>query len=299
MAGSYRGGEQLGTVQVDRGDLDPAVVRAALRDPQRWVVRYLPVTGSSNADLARAATGREEPPAPSGTVLITDEQLAGRGRLGRTWHAPRGSSLMLSVLLRPAPVPMAARGWVGGLFALAVRTAIRRSCGLPAELKWPNDVLIGGRKCAGILAEVAGDAVVVGAGINVSLTAAELAAAAGPAGTPGTSLLLAADGARLPGRAELAAVVLDGFGELTDRWYAAGGDLTAAGLLTEYRSALATLGSPVRVELPDGRALVGTATDVAADGGLLVRDAGGMQHKYSAADVVHLRPAAQQGSGDG
>jgi BirA family biotin operon repressor/biotin-[acetyl-CoA-carboxylase] ligase len=285
------------TLHDRRADIEPAAVRAALLDPGRWDVRYVPVTGSTNADLAALAGTVDDQPA-DGTVLITDEQRAGRGRLGRTWHAPRGSSLMMSVLLWPTEVPLPRRGWVGALFALAIRTAIRRSCGLPAELKWPNDVLIDGRKCAGILAEVAGDAVVVGAGINVSLTADELAEAAGATGTPGTSLALAGDG-RPPDRAGLAAAVLNGFAGLLDSWYAAGGEMEAAGLLPRYRAALSTVGASVRVQLPTGEAVLGTATDVAADGRLLVRDAGGMQHSFSAADVVHLRPAQAHRAGHG
>lgn len=278
-----------------RGAIDPAAVVAALQRPQRWSIGYVPVTGSSNADLAAAAHGSNgSPPSADGTVLITDEQLSGRGRLGRRWHAPAGSSLMMSVLLRPAPVPMARRGWIGGLLALAAATAIRQSCGLRAGLKWPNDILVGGRKCAGILAEVAGDAVVVGIGINVSLDAGELLAAAG-GGTPGTSLLLAGGG-QPPDRALLAAAVLDTLGALLHRWYTAGGDMAAAGLLDDYRAVLDTLGAAVRVELPDGTAVIGTATDVAADGALLVRDAEGTQHKYSAADVVHLRPGTSEGN---
>ncbi len=267
-----------------RAPIDLAVVRAAMSDPDRWTLQHCVVTGSSNADLVAAAADAAE-----GTVLITEEQTAGRGRLGRSWQAPRGSSVMISILLRP-PVPAGRRSWLGALLGLALVTAIRRCTGLPAELKWPNDVLIAGRKCAGILAEAIGDAVIVGTGLNVTLSADELPA--DPGATPATSLLLAAGGRpTVPDRAELVAALLDSYGELYDRWRAAAGDMSAAGLLTEYRNRCATLDSAVRVDLPDGAAVIGTATDVADDGALLVRDEAGRLFRFAAADVRHLRPA--------
>lgn len=266
-----------------RAPIDLAVVRAAMTDPNRWTLQHCIVTGSSNADLAAAAAD-----AVDGTVLIIEEQTAGRGRLGRSWQAPRGSSVMISILLRPA-VPAGRRGWLGALLGLALVTAIRRCTGLPAELKWPNDVLITGRKCAGILAEAVGDAVIVGTGVNVTLTADELPAA--PGATPATSLLLAAGGRiDVSDRAGLAAALLDAYGTLYDRWRTAAGDMTAGGLLAEYRKRCATLHSAVRVDLPDGRSVTGTAIDVADDGALVVRDGAGRLHRFSAADVRHLRP---------
>lgn len=252
--------------------------------PDRWTLQHRIVTGSSNADLAAVAAD-----APDGAVLIAEEQTAGRGRLGRSWQAPRGSSVLISILLRP-PVPVGRRGWLGALLGLALVAAIRRCTGLPAELKWPNDVLIADHKCAGILAEVVGDAVIVGTGVNVTLTADELPLA--PGATPATSLLLAAGGRiDVSDRAGLAAALLDDYGTRYDRWRAAAGDMTAAGLLAEYRNRCATLHSAVRVDLPDGRLVTGLATDVADDGALMVRDGSGRLHRFAAADVRHLRPA--------
>lgn len=271
-------------VDQSRDPIDPAAVQAALGRADGWTVLHTDVTGSSNADLAlAAATG-----AADRTVLIAEEQTAGRGRLGRSWHAPRGSSLMISVLLRPKVSP-SRRGWVGALLGLSLVEAVQAVTGLAAELKWPNDVLIGGRKCAGILAETAGEALVVGAGLNVTLSAAELPQASGA--TPATSLYL--EGTRCTDRTHLAAALLNAFAGRLDRWYAADGDLAAAGLLREYRTHCSTLGSIVRVELPDGLRRTGTAVDVSDDGALVVRDAGGEQHRFTAADVVHLRAAAE------
>ncbi len=99
-----------------------------------------------------------------GTVVVADEQTAGIGRHGRSWHSERGTGLYVSIVLRltrPAPVMMLALG-------LAAREAIAKSSRLEPDLRWPNDVLIGGKKCAGILAQVEGDAVIAGIGINVS-----------------------------------------------------------------------------------------------------------------------------------
>ncbi len=261
-----------------RNPIDPAAVRDALGRDDGWTILHANVTGSSNADLAaQAAAG-----APTGTVLIVEEQRTGKGRLGRRWQAPKGSSLLMSILLRPDRVPPARRGWAGALLGLAIVDGLRRTASIKAHLKWPNDVLIGDQKCAGILAEAAGDALVVGAGVNVTLTTDELPR------PDVTSLLLAGNA---PDRAELAAAVLDRFGEFIDRWSTANGDMAASGLLTEYRQHCGTVGTAVRVELPSGRSARGTAIDVAVDGALVVVDELGVARRYSAADVVHLRPA--------
>ena len=118
-----------------------------------------------------------EPGAPSGFVLATDHQTAGRGRLGRTWTAPRGSSIAMSVLLRPAREP-ATWTWLPLLAGLAVADSLRAMADVPAVLKWPNDVLVDGAKICGILAErvdaPSGAACVLGLGINVHLAADEL-----------------------------------------------------------------------------------------------------------------------------
>jgi BirA family biotin operon repressor/biotin-[acetyl-CoA-carboxylase] ligase len=278
-------------VDQSRDPIDPAAVEAALGRADGWTVLHTDVTGSSNADLALAAATRA---AADRTVLITEEQTAGRGRMGRSWHAPCGSSLMISMLVRPGVSP-SRRGWVGALLGLSLIEAVRGVAGLAAELKWPNDVLIGGRKCAGILAEAAGVAVVVGAGLNVTLSAAELPKVIGA--TPATSLHL--EGARCTDRTRLAAALLDAFADRLDRWYAADGDVATAGLLHEYRTHCATLGSTVRVELPDGLRRTGTAVDVDDHGALVVRDAAGERHRFTAADVVHLRPAMAAASGRG
>ncbi len=191
-------------------------------------------TGSTNADLAEAARRGE----PGGTVLITDYQSAGRGRLGRTWTAPPGTSIAMSVLLRPVGVDPQRWTWLPLLAGLAVTEAVRRAAGLDAVLKWPNDVLLGERKLCGILAErvetSTGPACVIGMGINVALTEADL-----PVPTA-TSLALAAEQAGRPAPARTAVIleVLRELGVIVPRWLASpNDDAVARGLPGPLRHA--------------------------------------------------------------
>jgi BirA family biotin operon repressor/biotin-[acetyl-CoA-carboxylase] ligase len=269
--------------------LSAAALQAALVRPgSLWrEVHVVAETGSTNEDLL-AAAGRG---APAGTVLAAEAQNDGRGRMGRSWVSVPGASLTFSVLLRPAAVPPASRGWVPLLTGVAVTSALRAVARVDARLKWPNDVLVNGAKVAGILAEQAGDAVVVGAGINVLAGQDELPSASA------TSLALL--GASGTDRQELLAGVL---GEL-ERWYlrwthaSAGdtgngdgrnGDAELCGLRQEYLRLCSTVGIQVRVTLPGGQALTGTACDVDRSGRLVIRSAGELIC-VSAGDVEHVR----------
>ena len=214
-------------------------------------------------------------------MLVAEQQTAGRGRLGRQWVAPAGSGLLFSAAVRVDGIPAARRAWIGALLGLAVIRGIHRVAALDAALKWPNDVLLDERKVAGLLAEGVGDLVVVGAGVNVTTTAAELP-------RPDACSLVSA-GAADPDRAALLAAVLQAFDRLLHTWTAAGGEVLGTDLAVEYRGACRTLGRRVRVELPDGGELVGTAVDVAADGALVVDTDDGTRTSFTAADVVHLR----------
>ena len=113
-------------------------------------VRIVASTGSTNADLLVRG-------GPEGQVLVAEEQTAGRGRAGRTWVSQPGASLTFSALLRPASVPPSARGWLPLLTGVAVAAGVRSAAGVAVSLKWPNDVLVGDRKLAGILAEQSQD----------------------------------------------------------------------------------------------------------------------------------------------
>jgi len=246
-------------------------------------------TGSTNADLLDLATRGLEP----GAILVAEEQTAGRGRLGRSWVSPPGASLMFSVLLRPQAIPPARRGWLPLLAGIATATAVRALTGLDARLKWPNDVLVGDRKLAGILTESAGtdpaaspggagDAVVIGIGINVSTTPEELPL--GPGGLPATSLL--AEGIPVE-RDVLLVEVLRALGQWL-KTYTRIPDPQESGLLTQYQRMSATIGRGVRVELPGGVALSGMATAIDAQGQLLV-EADGSTYPIAAGDVIHVR----------
>src|SRR6266568_895308 len=141
-----------------RAPLDAARLgRAAVRPDALWrEIEVVESTGSTNADLlARALAGE-----PEGAVLAAEEQRAGRGRMGRTWTSPPRAALTFSILLKPA-VPPARRGWVPLLTSVAVAAAVTEVTGVETRLKWPNDLLTADAKLAGVLAEAAGDAVVV------------------------------------------------------------------------------------------------------------------------------------------
>ena len=152
--------------------------------------------------------------APEGAVAATDEQTAGRGRLGREWQAPVGSSLLVSVLLRP-DVPTANLPELSLVAGRAVAQALAELADLTPEVKWPNDVLLNGRKVAGILAEARDGRVVLGIGINVSQSEHELPYRPSHLAT---SLLLET-GQAVP-RADLLAAVLDRLEQEYDAWVA-------------------------------------------------------------------------------
>ena len=193
--------------------------RALLRDPGPWTsVQVVDSVGSTNAEVAaRARAGGE-----SGAVLVAESQTAGRGRLDRVWAAPARSGLTFSVLLRPAEVAAGSWGWFPLLAGVAVAGALGPLAEIDVGLKWPNDVLVGERKLAGILAERVDDALVLGVGINVSLRADEL-----PVPTA-TSLQL--EGSAVVDRMPVLLAVLRSMGRLYAEFADASGDADASGL---------------------------------------------------------------------
>jgi BirA family biotin operon repressor/biotin-[acetyl-CoA-carboxylase] ligase len=240
-------------------------------------------TTSTNDVLVASAADQ-----PEFAVVVTGSQTSGRGRLGRVWVAPPGKSLAISVLLRPVHADGRALslehfGWLPLIAGAAMAKAITAVVPGTVGLKWPNDVQIDGLKVSGLLAELtpAGNAVVLGAGVNLALAADELP-------TPvSTSLLLA--GAALEGD-ELADAVLssylDNLRSLYTDFLADGVD----GALAVITSLCTTLGQRVRVELPSGVDLHGTATGIDRSGRLEVRsDEDGALVAVAAGDVTHLR----------
>lgn len=241
-------------------------------------IKVVAETGSTNEDVLRLARHG----APAGLVLTTLAQTSGRGRQGRNWQSEPGAALMFSLLVRPWSVPQAAMGWLPLLAGVAVADAIRDVTGVQARLKWPNDVLVGDGKLAGILAEQSGGAVVVGVGLNVL---GRLDALPVP-----TATSLELHGAGDADRAELLAEILTGF----ERWYRSwtetgSGDADACGLRPEYLRLCATVGRRVNVALPGARLLTGAAIDVDTSGRLLVEPDAADVVAVSAGDVIHVR----------
>ena len=253
---------------LDRPPLSPARLRAAIGAGTAWTrLEVVAQTTSTNADLAAAAAEG----APSGYVLFAEQQAAGRGRLDRQWASPPRAGLLLSVLLRPT-APVASLPLLSLLSGVAVVEAVRGVAGVPAALKWPNDVLVGGRKLAGLLVERTTDgAVVIGIGLNVTTRLAELP------DERATSLALA--GAGSTDRETILKAVLRSLSRAYASWRS-----DPAALVPAYRSSCVSIGKQVRVELPGGETYEGIATDVDADGRLIVGD-----RAFAAGDVVHLR----------
>jgi BirA family transcriptional regulator, biotin operon repressor / biotin---[acetyl-CoA-carboxylase] ligase len=238
-----------------------------------WRVRYVVETGSTNADMIPLAESGE----PEGAVLVADHQSAGRGRLGRAWRAPPGTGLAVSLLLRPT-VPAHRWPWLPLLAGVAVVEALRVQPGTEAILKWPNDVLLGSRKLAGILVERvdgrSGPAAVVGVGLNVS-AAPDGAASLVTAGFPDVS------------RDDVLAALLEVFGARYDQWTEAGGD-PRPWLALIYRSLCDTLGREVQADVPGRRPVVGQAIDIDDDGRLVLRT-DVAEVAVGAGDVTHVR----------
>ncbi|MCX4805354.1 biotin--[acetyl-CoA-carboxylase] ligase [Streptomyces sp. NPDC058682] len=268
---------------LDRPPLNAAALqRALVTGDGLWTsVEVVASTGSTNTDLATRAAQL-----PEGAVLVAEEQSAGRGRLDRSWVAPARSGLFFSVLLKPGDaVPQERWGWLTLLAGVATATGLSRAAGVDTALKWPNDLLVTvdgeERKTGGILAERVEDGVVLGIGLNVTLTEDEL-----PVPTAG-SLALAK--ASVTDRDPLLRTVLRSLEEWYGRWRAAGGDPAASGLQETYAAGCATLGRHVRAELPGGRTLTGTAEAVDTDGRLVIRTAEDRHETVGAGDVIHLR----------
>jgi BirA family biotin operon repressor/biotin-[acetyl-CoA-carboxylase] ligase len=234
----------------------------------RWRIEEKRETGSTNADAIEAARAG----AAEGLVITAEAQTAGRGRMGRTWVSSPGAGLALSMLLRPR-APVASWGWLPLLTGVALADTVART-GVHCGLKWPNDLLIGGRKCAGILAEAAVPAVVVGIGLNIWEAPPDMAA---------TSLSLA--GAEKLDRAVLMTGLLDRFAELYDAWQTKGAEAVREG----YLRRCLTMGKRVRVALPGDSELTGEAATVDGEGRLVIRLANGDLCPIAAGDVTHVR----------
>ena len=246
-----------------------------------WTLTHFDEVPSTNAELVRLALSG----AGEGTALSADHQSAGKGRLGRNWDDVSGSSVLVSVLLRP-------RFSVNDYFATTCAMSLAaveslRALGVAASIKWPNDLLVGKEKISGILAEAGetpvGRYVVVGVGINVNQSREDLAVL----GRPATSLREATGSLLGPGERDALRI------DLLRRFRAAYEPLQVsfapafAELLRRYRAACATLESFVRVELSDGEVISGQVLDISNQGHLLV-ELDSCIRSVSAGDVEHL-----------
>ncbi|MCG7418501.1 MULTISPECIES: biotin--[acetyl-CoA-carboxylase] ligase [Microbacterium] len=243
-------------------------------------VQLVETTESTNADVV-AAVVADPAGWPHLSLLVTDDQRAGRGRLDRTWVAPAGTALAVSVVVDAGRIPVSMRGWIPLAAGAAMTGAVNarlRGHGSTAELKWPNDVLVDGGKICGILAEaVPGslDTVVVGAGVNTRMTRADLPVASA---TSFAAIGVDVDDDRL------LADYLEAFAGLLT----ALSDGEAERVHRDIEKQCATVGREVSVAMPDGTTLQGRAERLDAEGRLVVVS-GTIQTVVSAGDVVHVR----------
>jgi BirA family biotin operon repressor/biotin-[acetyl-CoA-carboxylase] ligase len=239
-------------------------------------LQHMPSTGSTNDDLKVAArAGADE-----GLVLSTDEQMAGRGRHDHRWEAPARSSLLISVLLRPTWLVPADGFYLTMLAAVACAEAIEQVIATTVDLKWPNDLQIGGLKIGGILveAELVGGTIrwaVVGIGLNVNWDPTTVPYLA----TTATSL------SAIAGRSVSRAELLQSLLERIDLHYARLQAGAQAPLVAAWRQRLVTLGRSIRA-LQAGRSITGIAEDVTATGALIIRDDTGMRHELTSGEVT-------------
>jgi BirA family biotin operon repressor/biotin-[acetyl-CoA-carboxylase] ligase len=262
-------------------DRPPALRLAQLRSAvvagsQVW--QHLDIvdrTESTNEDLRRRAIAS----ASGGQVLVAEHQVAGRGRLGREWSASDRRSLTFSVLLRPAAAPLSPWGWLPLATALAIHDALS---GLDVErvgIKWPNDILISERKVAGVLCErvdtADGVSVVVGIGLNVSMTQSDLP-------TPSATSL------GLEGATADRELVLIRILAALDLRYRTWLHTDGGELRSDYLAGSCTVGRTVSVDQPGRPTYVGTAQDVDVTGQLVVSGPDGLA-RFAAADVTHVR----------
>jgi BirA family biotin operon repressor/biotin-[acetyl-CoA-carboxylase] ligase len=266
---------------LSRPPLDVSALSAALgRHGSLWrEIQVLQQSPSTNAVVADRARGG----AQEGLIVVAEHQTAGRGRLDRVWSTPARAALTFSVLLTPDVVRTARWPWLPLLTGIAVSESLRRSTGVGCGLKWPNDVLVADQKVAGILVErietPTRPAAVIGVGLNVSTSRAELP-------VPTATSLALHDPTTLD-RSVILRDLLRTFEALYLQWLADAGD-PESGLLESYLRRCETLGRRVRVDLPTGEQVAGTAAGVDEDGRLMVSTVDGMR-VLGAGDVVHVR----------
>ncbi|CAB4632019.1 unannotated protein [freshwater metagenome] len=246
---------------------------------------YVSSTGSTNTDLIAAAAEREDL-----SVLVAGHQSAGRGRsTGRQWVAPEGSSLAISVLLRPSAQALSPTsfGWLPLLAGLAMARAVGKF--IPAaevSVKWPNDVLVAERKISGILSELLPDlsGVVIGAGINIRQSQDELPI------ENATSLAIELGKPEALSNDKILVAYLGELRALYSRFVASGGDAIASGLRDEVAERCGSIGRRVRAMMPGDQEITGNGVGLDETGRILIQPDGARElFAVSAGDIVHLR----------
>jgi BirA family biotin operon repressor/biotin-[acetyl-CoA-carboxylase] ligase len=265
---------------LDRPPLSQARLARAVQGGRWESLRVVASTPSTNADVAALLRA-----GATGVIVIAEEQTAGKGRLGRTWSAPARSSVLMTVGFVP-DLPEDAWPLLPLLAGVVTAAALDAATGLHTALKWPNDVLVGERKVAGILAERVDrpgrrPGAVVGVGVNVSVHPSEL-----PVETATSVAIEGGVADREPIVAELARGLQRALGV----WERQQGD--PAVFLPHYRQICATIGTDVALDLPGDRRQLGCAVDVDDGGRLVVRDEHGAISVWSAGDVTHVRPTS-------
>ena len=259
---------------------DGVVVELATRRIGRPLWHYASVPSTMPLAHRLAAEG-----ASDGTAILADEQTAGRGRRGRRWHAPPGSAILCSLILRP-PLPPQELFLLTAAVASGLCAGVERVTGLRPQVKWPNDLVLDGKKLAGVLTEsrFLGSGLshaVVGFGLNVAVRPEEVPVALG--GLPPTSLAAALG--RDLGRTEVLGALLAAIDQSYERLWQGAGDAVWA----DWRARLVGVGGEVRVETEAGP-LVGLFEDVGRDGALLLRTARGTERLLAGDVTLGPRP---------
>ena len=252
--------------EVLRTPLDEAEINSKITP--YWRVSVVELTGSTQNDLLQLVESKN---AFDGQVIVTEYQSSGRGRLDRTFEAPALSALLFSFYIKPRK-ERSEWGFIPLIAGLSlVRAITSTDTVMNVSLKWPNDLIINEKKCAGIIAQTTDEGIVIGIGLNVSMTPNELPVS--------TATSLAIEGSTITDRNLLLSHLLNTFAELFEGWE------EGSELLDEYASASSTIGKKVRIELPNGENLEATVARISHTGELVLDDG----RHVSAGDVIHLR----------
>jgi BirA family biotin operon repressor/biotin-[acetyl-CoA-carboxylase] ligase len=264
----------------DRLDAEALQAMVHTRVMGRLAIRVLEQTDSTNLQAKMMADQK----AAEGTLIVADTQTLGRGRRGRTWHSPPGRNIYASLILRPRLAPSQAPQ-ITLMAAVALARTLQRSAALDAKIKWPNDIMVGGKKIAGILTELSTDMesvayVVVGFGINVNIREAEMPEEIRPIATS-IYLEQGIEISRTRLLCNLMENIETAYDLLNDKGFGP--------VMAQWRDMTDIIGQRVYVDVL-GRRLFGTVAAVDDDGVLVLEDDGGVVHRILSGDVTRLRP---------